>query len=249
MTERPLTHTDADNAMPRGVTTVYVHGVGMWPDSFAGVTARVPGEHLVWVRPGYERRPAVATLGDQVRHLRTAVQHHAPARVVGVSGGATLALALAMNDPDGLVAIVTHEPLIGALEPELHARVSAAGERLRRAPGPEAADAFVRGLYGARSWARTSSTSQDWAVKHYRTICREVSHFASFQPTAEDLRVSVPHTTSVGRRSGPDRHGVAETLAASGAVVVALDTGHFAHVDDPVAFSAMVAESPCGDAP
>lgn len=233
--------------MTPDVATVYIHGVGMWPPSFAPVAARVPGAHLLWVRPGYDRRPSVAAFDDQVRALRSDLKALAPVRVVGVSGGATLALALAIDGVEGVVAIVTHEPLVGPLEPTLHARVAAAGERLRRAPGPQAADTFVRGLYGRRSWEHLPTDGRRWAGDHHRTICREVSHFSTFAPTVAQLAaVSVPHVTTVGRWSGPERHRVADLLRDNGAAKVQLDTGHLVHVDDPIAFAGVVAATPCG---
>ncbi len=228
-----------DTAGHADVTTVLVPGVGLWPGSLASLADHLPGPTTIWVRAGYGDRPDVTNFADRVSDILTAIETHAPARVVGVSGGATLALACAVARPDGLVGIVTHEPLVGSLAPSLHCRVVSAGASLQAEPSVEAAEGFLKGLFGADGWSAVGEEGRRWAQDHHRIVCREVSHFAAFAPTTEELEaIEVDHVTTIGGDSGPDRREVADLLAAAGATVVTVaDTGHLAPIEAPDSYA------------
>lgn len=237
--------------MSAAVTILYVHGVGLWPGAFRTLAGLVGGQHLTWLRPGYLRNPGSIHFDDQVRALRREIARWAPTRVVGVGGGATLGLASAIGDVDGLVGIVTHEPLIGPLEPEIHARLSRVGERLRRAPSEAAAEAFLVGLYGRRAWSRLPDEGRRWARQHHAVVCREVQQFTSFTPTADELAaIEVPHVTTVGASSGEARQRAAARLAELGASACSLPgSGHLVVVDRPEALAATILATPTDRAP
>lgn len=236
------------HAAQRTITTLYVHGIGLWPGVFRATASRVGGQHLTWIRPGYERNPGSVRLDDQIRALAREITRWAPTRVVGVDAGATLALACAIIGVDGLVGIVTHEPVVGPLEPELDARMTEVGERLRRAPSWSAAENFLLGLHGRRSWSRLPDRAHAWAEHHHAVVCREVQQVASFAPTSDELAaVTVPHVTTVGATSGPGRHRVAARLAELGATACSLPgAGHLAVVDHPEALAATIVATSTG---
>lgn len=222
-------------------TLIYATGVGLCPEAFGPVADRVGGEHRFWTRPGYDGRPAPTSFVDQVDDLAVLVVSVAPAWVIGLSGGATLALALGADPPDGLLGIATHEPLVGPLEPVLHARVCAGADTV--AVDPTAVDSFVLGLYGPDSWSLLPVERDDWRRRHAPTIAAELPMFASFAPRSTDLTPSVPHLTTVGARSGPERHRVAALLAAAGATSVVLDgAGHLALADAPDRYADTIAD-------
>ncbi len=223
--------------MSESLTLICVHGVGMWPWLFDRLHLDV--DRRVWTRPGYEAVPSVANFERQVDCLEQLVAEQ-PSVVFGVSGGATLALACAIRRPDRLIGVVTHEPLVGALEPELDAHVAQGAARLRRAPGEPPALAFLAGLYGVVSVRAMPDFARWWAREHAAVICREVADFASFQPTLHELeRIDVPHLTTVGARSGASRHRIATLLGSVGASTSIVEgAGHLVHVDNPVGTSA-----------
>jgi pimeloyl-ACP methyl ester carboxylesterase len=201
-------------------------------------------------RPGYDGLDAPADFAGRVDALAAALGSERPTVVVGVSGGATLALALGMREVPGLVGIVTHEPLIGPLEPVLHQRVADAGRSLAERPGQVEALDFCRALYGADTWRALPAEAHRWAEQHHARICSEVAVFASFAPTGDELAsVRVPHLTTLGASSPPERVRVARLLEAAGAHGATIDgAGHLAHVEAPEAFAAAVGDfvATCG---
>lgn len=227
-------------------TVILAHGVGMWPGLFDPVIGAIANHGdwgcRVWHRPGYDGRDAVASLGEQTQRLADLINDRAPAVVVGVSGGATLALACAIDGVAGLAGLVTHEPLIGALEHELDARVRGAADELFRWPSRSGAHDFLLGLYGEASWKTMPTTAQTWADDHYAVVCAEVRQFALFQPALAQLQnIAVPHVTTVGQNSGPERHRVASLLGHAGASVRVIEgSGHLVAVDRPTSFAAQV---------
>ncbi len=234
------------------LTLLLVPGVGMWPDLFGGLAAHLDAagdlDHAGRLVEGGRRwRTEIVTrpteppgFDAQVGYLADRCRAAAPAVIVGVSGGATLGLAVATAPPNGLAAVVTHEPLVGPLEPELDRRVRVAAHELAAAPSETGAIEFLAGLYGP-GWTAVPGRAHDWASGHHRVICREVGEFATFRPGPRDLAVELPHLTTVGSRSGPERHRVAALLATAGAsAVVVPESGHLVLVDQPAAFAAAV---------
>ena len=228
-------------------TVVSVHGVGMWPGLFTSMQRRLPSlSHRCWTRPGYGGRPMVADLDRQADLLAEfcveAGSGRRPVVAVGVSGGATLALATALRHPSVLEAVVTHEPLVGSLQPALKARVSAAGEILGLDPSPEGAERFLVGLYGEETMARQAHEAVVWASNHWLVVCAEIAQFAAFEPSLAALaEVAVPHLTTVGAGSSPERHDVARLLGRCGAQVrVLADCAHQPLVEAPGALAAAI---------
>ena len=225
-----------------------VHGVGVGPSAFAPLERRLIAQGLSVVvvhRPGYGRAAERAFRGvdAQVADLVTAVERlraEGPvAGLVGVSGGATLAL-LAAVELTVPVPVVAHEPLVGPLAPLLHTRVARAVAEL-----DDGAERFVRHLVGEATWAGLDDADRATVVERPELVAAEARAFAAVTPTAEDLAtIGRRLTTTVGARSGPERReaaAVLASLAGAGADVVTVDgAGHLAHVDAPDAFAAVI---------
>lgn len=226
--------------MNRSLTIVCVHGVGLWPSLFDDLDFGSPSVSVI--RPGYGGIPAVADVVEQVNVLARVVSARAPAVLVGVSGGATLALACAVASPPGLVGAVSHEPLIGHLESEIDDRVRTGADALEANPTAGEATAFLQGLYGAASWQAMPAGAHDWAADHTDSVCREVRHFSEYQPSLGDVQhFPVPHLTTVGAHSSAARHRVASLLERGGSQVAIIEgSGHHVLIDQPHAFAASV---------
>lgn len=233
---------------------VLLHGVGVGGPAFAPIATALAATATVVVpdRRGYgDRADATPATGldDQVDDLAAVVAslraaHGRPPALVGVSGGATLALALALrvaaSGDDPLGPTVVHEPLLGPLAPRLHAAVVDTYERTV-AVDPQLAATYVAGLVGPATWAALEPAERDAVPGRTATIAAEIPHFLGFAPTADALAGLRRHPlwSSVGERSPAGRreaHDVLVALAGATALEVP-DAGHLPQVDAPAAFA------------
>jgi pimeloyl-ACP methyl ester carboxylesterase len=165
--------------------------------------------------------------------------------VVGVSGGATIAVEMAIIGSPALVGVIAHEPLVGPLAPELHDVVVRAASRLDATPGPTGATGFVAGLIGDATWERLPETARAFVARHEVAIRQEVPRFADYAPRPSDLAgIDVPLVVSTGAASHARRHAAAAVLehAAAARAVVVPGAGHLASWEAPDAFASMVSE-------
>jgi pimeloyl-ACP methyl ester carboxylesterase len=229
-----------------GPIAVLLHGVGFGPETLDTVAATVAEQ----ARAVVVRRPAPAT-GSSLRHqaaaVAAAVEHHTGGEgyvVAGVSGGATLAVALAAATDAPLLGVVAHEPLVGRHAPALWDAVHAAHDALAR--GDATPDDWFRGLIGPAAWGVLDPASRDAALAGHPDLLAEITPFVSWDPTADQLGTArrCPLVTSVGSDSGPARHEAAAALATlAGARVVDLAGGHLVQFDDPGTFAGLIARS------
>jgi pimeloyl-ACP methyl ester carboxylesterase len=241
--------------MDAATAVVLVHGVGAGPASLAPLADRLVAAGMrpvVVHRAGYGRaadRPP-APIGVQVDGLAGLCTGVRPAAVVGVSGGATLALLLAVRLA-GAVPVVAHEPLVGPLAPALHERVARAVAGFGDPPTPCEAVRFVRRLVGAATWDALPAAERRFVADHPSLIATEARRFADVAPAAADLAAVAPFVTTVGAASGPERRAAAGVLARlSGARVETVPgAAHLAHVDAPDAFAATVLAASSGGTP
>jgi pimeloyl-ACP methyl ester carboxylesterase len=166
-------------------------------------------------------RPRTGSLDAEVAWLGSVA---AGSWLVGMSGGATLGLALAATSTP-LAGAILHEPAIGSLAPELLAPVAAAF----RASG---VTGLGQTLYG-ESWTAQLSGDVDDA-----TAAAELEMFRGFEPAPVTGRVVVTY----GEGSPEVRRAAAEALRAYGCEIMPVPgAAHFAAHDHPQAFADLVA--------
>jgi pimeloyl-ACP methyl ester carboxylesterase len=170
-------------------------------------------------------RPSSGDLAQEVAALAEAARGSV---VVGVSGGATLGLALLSSDVH-LAGAVLHEPAVGSLVPGLLDPVVAAYSDLG-IPG------FGRALYGP-SWSPAMAPDDPDAV------ARDLAMFRRFEPAAVAAGQG-PATTTVGGASPAARHEAAGALQHRFGLTTRVlpGSGHFVQHDNPQALAAVVRE-------
>lgn len=244
----PVTWTEPPQPAA-GPPVLLVHGVGVGPTAFGPVADRLAGAgHRVGVvhRPGYGLAAGhlLTPLDTQVAALSRLVDTLATAVLAGVSGGATLALlaavARARAGSRAGVTVVCHEPLVGPLAPDLHRRVTRAAGELGLG-----SQRFVRRLVGEATWSTLDDDTRATTVRRPDLVAAEARAFARVAPTPGDLaavRLAGGLVTTVGERSGPERHRAAAALArlSGSRVEVVAGSGHLAQVDAPDAFAATI---------
>lgn len=233
-------------------TIVLVHGVGIGPASMQPLAAHLAAAGrptLVVDRPGYggaAHRPPTSVSGQAALVLAALDDARlGVVDVVGVSGGATVGLALSLLAPDRCGRVVLHEPLVGRLAPRLHAAIEAAAHALAADPTVDGAVGFVRALVGLPTWDSLDPAVHQAIAEAAPVIRAEVPHFAAWAPTPEELRTldAVELVTTWGSaRPAPERAEAADVLARhAGAEVVEIErAGHLAHVDRPAELAAVV---------
>jgi len=190
---------------------VLVHG--------AATTSRV-WRRVVPLLDGFDVRcPDRESSGDLAGELDALEPLCKGALVVGVSGGATLGLALAARGV-GLAGAVLHEPAVGSLLPGLLDPMVAAYTS-------GGAPAFAAALYGS-AWTPAEAPADPGAVG------RDLAMFRAFEPAAPATGEG-PILLTVGELSPPIRHESVRRLAAAFALPTAVlpGTSHAAHLENP----------------
>lgn len=166
--------------------------------------------------------------GDLVRELDWLAPQVEGAWVVGISGGATLGLALA-SGPVPLAGAILHEPAVGRLAPSLLGPMVRAFEE-------GGTTAFARTLYGD-AWIPVlfGGPVEDAVTARELAMFR---HFEPEPPSATPGRVVV----TVGERSPAIRHASVEALrsAYGHEVLVVPGASHFAAYESPHEFASTV---------
>ena len=220
-------------------TCILVPGVGIAGWSFEDLAALLRGR----VRVVVHERATGQPFEEQVDALEEVVQAQQGAAVVGVSGGATLGLALAIRRPAALLGSVLHEPLVGPLQPGLDARVRELSGQLSRDPA-YGAMAFVAELVGVRTWNQLPEERRRGIGDLDESVAADVNSFCSFAPTIEQLHHvrGLPLVASHGHRSSPEREAVTALLEEHcGATGLRIeDCGHAAQLDNPSGLMAAI---------
>jgi pimeloyl-ACP methyl ester carboxylesterase len=236
--------THADRSVTR---VVLVHGVGLDPALFDDLVTELAPLHRVAVsRLGYRSgTTATSDLAAHVADVEAACD--GPTVLVGLSGGATIALALAIHQSHtprrNPLQVIAHEPLVGPLVADLHRAVTERAGAFAVSPGPEAAERFVEGLVGEPVWRALPTAAHEFTRRHHDTARTEVAAFTSFAPTLSDVQsIDLSLTVTVGSASPAPRHAVAELLAdhAGARVVPIRAAGHLAPWEAPVAYAAVI---------
>lgn len=235
----PLPHIQLGD----GPDLVLLHGVGLGPATFARLADLLAVDHRVLV---IDRDAATAgrPLEDQVVDLAETIADagcDAP-QVVGVSGGATLGLLLAIRHPGVVGSLVLHEPLVGRRAEELFGRFE--GSAATAAQSDAGALEVVRSVMGERTWSALDELSRARVAAGAARARADVPVFAGFAPSDGELRGlrPVPLLTTVGETSGPERHAAAAVLVdLCGAISVTIpDAGNAVQLDAPDRFADVV---------
>ena len=249
---------------PGAPPVVLIHGVGFGPATLEPLAAALAPHVRVEIpaRRGYAERAHVApapSVADHVEDLLGALDGAGIGRaiVAGMSGGATVALALALSHPERVVVAVAHEPAVGSMAPELRALV---GGALRRGGGGE----LLRVLAGEETWAALPAATVAALDASSGLVEADAAAFMVFEPhlayAAPHLACAAPHLASgapgasaagpplpplvcsVGERSSPMRFAVAERLSAQTGAPLAVvpGCGHLPQLDAPGAFAELI---------
>lgn len=167
--------------------------------------------------------PDRASTGDLEAELRALEPLCRGAIVAGVSGGATLGLALAARGA-GLAGALLHEPAVGSLLPGLLVPVA-------RAYAEGGVPAFGAALYGP-AWTPGEAPPDAGAVG------RDLAMFRAFEPAAPAAGEG-PVILAAGALSPPARHESVRLLSEAFALPVLTipGTAHAAHLENPAALA------------
>jgi pimeloyl-ACP methyl ester carboxylesterase len=171
------------------------------------------------------QRPCTGSLREELDAISPLTED---ALVVGQSGGATLALALACTNRS-IAGAIAHEPAVGSLVPGLL--------------GPVAAAYAEHGVRGLGRTLYGSSWSLEMAGSDLTAIPGELAMFRAFEPAHVPAQQG-PVLVTVGALSPPIRHEAAEALRTRLGYEVASLAGasHFAAWDAPEAFAGLIAD-------
>ena len=228
--------------MPGTPPIVLIHGVGFGPETLAPIALALAsyGPVISVARRGYGERvgvPPAASVAEHVDDVLAVLDDAGTERAVvaGMSGGATVALALALSRPERVVIAVAHEPAVGSLSPELRALVRGA---LSAGGGGE----LLRVLAGAQTWGNLPEDVIAALQACPALVEADARAFLSFEPHLPADPATPPLVCSVGDRSSALRFTVADRLAArTGApVAVVPKCGHLPQFDAPEAFARLI---------
>ncbi|WP_328391540.1 alpha/beta fold hydrolase [Nocardia sp. NBC_00416] len=205
---------------------VLIHGVATDSRVWSGTIAAL-GSSVTVHAPD---RPQSGDMDIEVAALAPLCEG---AFVIGVSGGATLGLALAARGVEFTGALL-HEPAAGSLAPGLLDEVARAFRR-------DGVAGFGQALYGP-SWtpAMTTATSA--------TVAGELAMFRAFEPEKVG-HLADRITLTVGQHSSPARHQSVRDLAVALGTdrQVLPDAGHAVHLEAPAQLAARVRVTPRAD--
>jgi pimeloyl-ACP methyl ester carboxylesterase len=217
---------------------VLVHGVGFGPGTLAPLAAELERHApvIVFTRRGYgdrARLPPARTVAEHVDDVVRELDDAGVARAViaGMSGGATVALALALSHRERTITAIVHEPAAGSVAPELRSFVR---ESLDRGGGA----GLLRALAGPTTWARLPADVVRELDASHALVEQDARAFLAFEPAL----ATAPLVCSVGEHSSPLRFEVARRLAArTGAPVSVVEgCGHLPQLDAPQAFARLI---------
>jgi pimeloyl-ACP methyl ester carboxylesterase len=227
------------------VPVVLLHGVCFGPETFERPAAALGRRVRVLLphRRGYGASSHLAPGTEVEQHVEDviAVMDHEDveqAVLVGVSGGATIAVAIALAHAPRVAAAVIHEPALGPLAPGVHGLLSTGAGMVAQAAEPgDGAEAMAALLAGPAGWLAQSPEDRARIHGLGPVVRAEVPGFVRFAPTAEQVRGlrGMRLVSSVGGLSRAQRRAAAQTLAelAGARLEVVPQSGHLVQIDAP----------------
>jgi len=217
-----------------GPTIVLIHGAAVTSAIWARVVALLPDFDTV-----APERPRSGSLEVETQWLAERIPEDA--FVVGMSGGATLGLALAAS-PVRFAGALLHEPAVGSLAPGLLAPFAQAFE----SGGPSAFGAALYGPLWSSHMTGTGSAvagCDSFGGGAVTSLARELAMFRAFEP-GEPAPGQGPVTISVGELSPRVRHESVAALASRFGYSRLTVPGarHFVTHEAPHEFAALVRE-------
>jgi pimeloyl-ACP methyl ester carboxylesterase len=210
-------HEAAALSAERAPRVVLIHGAATTGQVWWRVRPLLPGFDVL-----VPDRPCSGNLSTEVDALRA---HCAGALVVGVSGGATLGLALAAAGVP-MTGALLHEPAVGSLLPGLL-------DSVREAYAAGGVPGFARTLYGP-AWSEADAPADLAAV------ARDLAMFTMFEPAAAVPDTLAGHViVTVGECSPAVRHDSVNRLAVRFGYRAWVIPGaaHAVHLTHPQAFA------------
>lgn len=231
-------------SVPDAPLVVLIHGVGFGPRSLRPLSlalAERSARVLVFARRGYGRRthlPPPTTVAEHVDDLLSELEARTVELpvLVGVSGGATVALEAALTHPGRVLVAIAHEPAAGSLAPELRSRIHHALEK-------NGGVGLVQFLMGEAAWAQLTPDERTAIVRDRALIEADAGAFAAYEPSLPTAGADpVPLICALGERSGQIRRAVAERLSVrTGApIVIVAGSGHLPQLDAPATFAELI---------
>lgn len=228
----------------RGPAVVLLHGVGVGPESFAGVRDELAADHEVLTveRPWSPLRPT--PLDEQALSIVAALRHAGidAAAVVGAGEGGTLALHLARYAPEVVTVVVAHEPGVGSHAPSLATRLAEVVRRVQADDG-EVIEC-VRSLLGPASWDALPPASRVRIEAGAARARSELPIFIARTPDLAALR-NTSVVTTVGATSAIERFEAARAIerVAGARLEVIAGAHHLVQQDAPVAFAEVIRQA------
>jgi pimeloyl-ACP methyl ester carboxylesterase len=210
----------------------------------------------------YERRGFTSVAPEEAEDMRVHAEDANtileragawPADVVGWSGGALAALALAVEHPEAVRSLLLIEPSVYGMRAITASAVwmTIRAQFAKRRGGQRAATDLVyrwtftyRGL-GRSAWDEMPAEWRDGVLDHADAVAAEQSHEVSTRyPSADQLRdLDLPVTIAVGERGQPYFHRIARRLGRllpQAEVRLIPEASHAVHLDSPAEVAALL---------
>ncbi len=220
-------------------SVLLVHGAGLDATSFDEFAARLRRSGFdpqAITRRGYDGSDPAPALGDHVDEIVGLLDSRPPESVivVGVSGGATLGLMLALRGHPSLIAVIVHEPLLGKAAAEQHAVISSSIGTFLADRSPGAYAAFLERLVTPVGWHRLPEDVRRQALHHEVVVRSEAPSFANYAVDIDQMAHSPTRIVwTVGAKSPSWRHDAAEVGRRLGCEIQTLDCRHTPQLEDP----------------
>lgn len=227
-----------------GPGIVLLHGVGAGPGTYESLARHLSSEHRVVVAERPWSPSGSTSLDDQATSVAELIKDLdlIGCTVVGVSGGATLALVIAMHFPELVGAIVAHEPLVGHHAIDLYKTMTDAAQLATR--DNHSAIEAVRNVMSEQTWLRTTDEVRSDITAGATRWRAEIPVFVAFDPSFDDLASlgQVPLLVTVGSLSNQERWDAAAVLTthSRAEVRVVPDSGNAVQLDAAKIFADIV---------